>query len=429
MKNTAILLLLLVFSLIFSLVSCKKASQNHSIQDRSSGIEINKSTKSTATQQSEKQISIPENLESRLRPYERLYFGNIYADTVTYIDFNNYDYDEVLFTVKKGMDTIVMLSEDKWEGKYFKGERIIINWKTDSIRPAGDPEHINFTAFLLSSKKAKVAGPKNKKATVLWRETLYDEELKTEVNTIVLNKDYKENITEAERAALGYIATFIGNECEWAGGIPDKNRSNLDCKLLSYLDLGYQCSDKHLSFLNQWFSKDTLAIKKLKKCPTIPNTATIQSTFDEISLETNPQTQIITIRYKVNGLNIRENAVSSYTKTDQFKYDLEGIVLLDSKKTANNSFTISCGSGCAMTYTENKIVRNNNSNKVTFKIAMYVNEILTDEYFETYIFTCKPLDNNAEIKLKGDDNYNIESQHPEIKDKLRSYLLQLCEDA
>lgn len=110
-----------------------------------------------------------------------------------------------------------------------------------------------------------------------------------------------------------------------------ENRSNLKCKLLSYLDLGYQCSDKHLGFLNKWFSKDSIVLTKLEKCPTIPNGATKQSTFEEIYMETDTKTQTITISYKVKFINVRENEVSTYTKTDFFNYDLKHIVLVASK--------------------------------------------------------------------------------------------------
>ena len=130
---------------------------------------------------------------------------------------------------------------------------------------------------------------------------------------------------------MGYVSTFVGNECEWDGGNPNENRSNLDCKLLTYLDLGYQCSDKHLGFLNRWFSKDSVVIEKLKRCPTIPNSATVQSTFDEVLLKTNTQNQIITINYKVKVINVRENEVSTYTKKDQFNYGLNSIRLIRSE--------------------------------------------------------------------------------------------------
>lgn len=430
MNNNSTPLLLLALLLSLCLTSCKNIPEKpvkSEINTVVKTVEDNKGAIKSPVEKETEENTIPKSFKSRLRPNEQLELGTIYTDTVTYVDFNNIDYDEVLFSVNKNDDTIVLISEDTWEGKYFKEQEIIINWKIDSIRPVGDPEYLDFKEFLVSSTKVKTSELNDKNVKVLWRETLYDEALKTTINTLVLNKEYQKNITEPERAALGYVATFVGNECEWDSGSPDENRSNLDCKLLSYLDLGYQCSDKHLGFLNNWFSKDSVALNKLKRCPTIPNSATKQSTFDEVSLKTNTQDQTIAISYKVEVINVRESSVSHYTKVDTFKYNSEGIILIDSEKRTNNSFVISCGSGCAMTYTEHKIVTNNNSSEVTFKIEMFVNEVLSKEYYETYSYTCTPSNNNAEIKLKDDANYHIENQHPEIQEKLKSYIPQLCE--
>ena len=66
---------------------------------------------------------------------------------------------------------------------------------------------------------------------IIWREWKYDSVSKDTNNTIVLNNQYFENLSDPERAAIGYIATFIGSECWWDGDIkPDS--SNLDCKVL-----------------------------------------------------------------------------------------------------------------------------------------------------------------------------------------------------
>jgi hypothetical protein len=79
---------------------------------------------------------------------------------------------------------------------------------------------------------------------------------------IVINEEYCKTISEPEKAAIGYVATFIGSECWWDGDIAD-NMSNLKCKILTALNLGYQCSDKHLGFLKQWFKNDTTSLKNL----------------------------------------------------------------------------------------------------------------------------------------------------------------------
>jgi len=92
----------------------------------------------------------------------------------------------------------------------------------------------------------------------------------------------------------------------------------------------------------------------------------------------------------------------------------------------NNSFVISCGSGCAMTYSEEKVIKNNEATEVVFKVEMYVKEALTDEFFETYLFSCDDSKKAKQIKLKGTADFNIENQHPELQENLTSYLNQLC---
>lgn len=56
------------------------------------------------------------------------------------------------------------------------------------------------------------------------------------------------------------------------------------------------------------------------------------------------------------------------------------------EKIQNKSFVISCGSGCAMTYTAEQIIKEKSSIKVKFKVEMYINEVLSDTYEENYLF-------------------------------------------
>lgn len=57
-----------------------------------------------------------------------------------------------------------------------------------------------------------------------------------------------------------------------------------------------------------------------------------------------------------------------------------------SKSDTTESIVISCGSGCAISYSPKTITRQNESIKVVFKADMYEDEILTDSYDETYLF-------------------------------------------
>lgn len=160
----------------------------------------------------------------------------------------------------------------------------------------------------------------NKTVKFLWRD----------INgTMVINQDYCKTITDSEKAALGYVATFIGNECEW-DGVPTKDRSNLKCEILTALNLGYQCSEQHLGFLQQWFKTDTAVLKKLKICPTTPNTSTIQETFDEIILTTKGNE--ISVFFKASVINLRDERVWSWSETNYFKVQNEHIQLVRKEK-------------------------------------------------------------------------------------------------
>lgn len=141
---------------------------------------------------------------------------------------------------------------------------------------------------------------------IMWRAMQYDSILNDSLNTIVLNEAYLKKISPQEKAAIAYVATFIGNDCEWDGKA-NEDMSNLNCTIIKALDLGYQCSDKHLGYLQKWFSKDTKVLSEIEKsnCPTIPFTASIQESFDNISISTKRDS--ISIYYDVSGVNSREN--------------------------------------------------------------------------------------------------------------------------
>ncbi|MBI1184723.1 hypothetical protein GC194_10650 [bacterium] len=151
----------------------------------------------------------------------------------------------------------------------------------------------------------------------LWRGDVYDEKIGDTVNKIILNTDFIKRITDAQRAAIGYVATFIGNECWWDGEAND-DRNNLDCKIISALGLGYQCSPSHLGFLRQWFANDTDVLDKLEKnnCPTTPYTATIQETFESIQLVQRSDT--IIVNFVAGGVNLRELKTWEWWQTDCF---------------------------------------------------------------------------------------------------------------
>jgi hypothetical protein len=139
---------------------------------------------------------------------------------------------------------------------------------------------------------------------ILWREDIYNNELSDTMSTIVLDSSYFNTVTDAEKAAIAYVATFVGNECWWDGEYRS-DRSNLKCRILTALGLRYQCSETHLGFLRQWFRDDSTAFAKLENCPTVPFTSPIQETFDSISISA--AGNFITVTSAITGVNIRDD--------------------------------------------------------------------------------------------------------------------------
>ena len=172
----------------------------------------------------------------------------------------------------------------------------------------------------------------DKSIKFLWRDMKYDSTLYDTFNSIFINQDYLKTMTDPEKAALGYVATFIGNECWWDGEAND-DRNNLDCKIITALGLGYQCSDEHLGFLRKWFMNDKQTLSELGKsnCPTTPYTAIIQNTFDEIKLSIKNDT--IIVFYKASGVNMREQSSWEWSESDYFKLTNNNIKLFKKDKT------------------------------------------------------------------------------------------------
>lgn len=185
---------------------------------------------------------------------------------------------------------------------------------------------ILFTTLFFSCEPKKQEQPQpetpvlqsnDKAVKVLWLEEQYDEEFQATVFVIKLNEDYLSKLSDAEKAVLGYYATFHGNECWWDGDKPNDDRSNLKCKLISALNLGYQCSDTHLDFLRKWFRNEPKLLAELDYCATIPNTATTQDSFEEIHIERS--TDYFTIRFNICAVNIRENVTRCYEENHTYR--------------------------------------------------------------------------------------------------------------
>ena len=298
---------ILFFIVIFALQSCGDKSQKSTEIDDSDLMDVN---------------AIPNEFESALRPNQKLELGKIYTDTVKFVDYND-EGDNGLFIVEKSQDSIYLIHMETFD--FVRGDELEVQWKIDSIRYAGDSDFLDFREQLVSAKKIKSLKLEDKNIKVLWRETKYNTDLDTDINSIVLNDHYIRSISEPEKAVLTYIATFIGNECEWDGHASE-TRSNLKCKILNALDLGYQCSPYHLDFLRKWFRNNKVILKELENCPTTPDGATIQDTFDEINLEIKGNQ--ITIFFKASGINMREASSWNWTEKQHFEFKENELILI-----------------------------------------------------------------------------------------------------
>ncbi|GEN78118.1 hypothetical protein CHA01nite_38580 [Chryseobacterium hagamense] len=78
-------------------------------------------------------------------------------------------------------------------------------------------------------------------------------------------------------------------------------------------------------------------------------------------------------------------------------------IMVDKEEVAGayGSFVLNCGSGCAMTYTAEKVQRSLPRITVTFRVEMYLDEQLSDTYYETYVFSYDSAGRIRNIRLKG----------------------------
>lgn len=85
------------------------------------------------------------------------------------------------------------------------------------------------------------------------------------------------------------------------------------------------------------------------------------------------------------------------------------------------SFVASCGSGCAMTYTPEEMVKNGNSITVKFKVEMYIDTELDNTSYETYIFSYNESNEIQTIRLEDDPENILETLMPDGEYAFRDF--------
>ena len=88
---------------------------------------------------------------------------------------------------------------------------------------------------------------------------------------------------------------------------------------------------------------------------------------------------------------------------------------------SNESFAISCGSGCAMNYTPEDVTKYDTTVKVKFNVKMYIDEALSDTYYETYIFYYDKDNKLDNIKLEGKIENILKTLMPDAQDSFKKF--------
>lgn len=88
-------------------------------------------------------------------------------------------------------------------------------------------------------------------------------------------------------------------------------------------------------------------------------------------------------------------------------YNNSDTINISEKNNLKLSLVLSCGSGCAMTYNATKITQTGLDIKVTFTIDMYIDEVVSDTYDETYIFSYDDSYRLEKIVKVGDEKENF----------------------
>lgn len=94
---------------------------------------------------------------------------------------------------------------------------------------------------------------------------------------------------------------------------------------------------------------------------------------------------------------------------------------LKNNKDIKESFTISCGSGCAMTYTAKSISQQFSVIRVKFNVDMYIDGTMSENYEETYIFSYNNLGQVETVNFEGSEENILETLMPDAQQSFREF--------
>ncbi|UEG51918.1 hypothetical protein LLH06_13200 [Mucilaginibacter daejeonensis] len=90
-----------------------------------------------------------------------------------------------------------------------------------------------------------------------------------------------------------------------------------------------------------------------------------------------------------------------------------------------SSFVVSCGSGCAMTYTPTRVTGALPNITVSFKVDMFMNDQLSDTYTEVYVFAYDPSDHIRTIHLQGKEESVLTTSPPSAQRSFAQFAAEL----
>lgn len=124
-------------------------------------------------------------------------------------------------------------------------------------------------------------------------------------------------------------------------------------------------------------------------------------------------------------MSCKKEEVNTQTKNAAKTQDsLNRILPKEKQVVVNNdlkSFVLSCGSGCAMTYTSEGVTGNLPDLKVKFKVEMYVDEQLSDTYNEIYIFSYNQSNQIENIHLEGKNDNVLKTLLPDAQRSFKEF--------
>ena len=85
------------------------------------------------------------------------------------------------------------------------------------------------------------------------------------------------------------------------------------------------------------------------------------------------------------------------------------------------SFVLSCGSGCAMTYSAAEITKDSQHIKVKFNVDQYIDEVLTETFKDDFIFSYDASNRLQKIMRKGENEDFLESQSRNSEESFRKF--------